>query len=497
MWIRVLLLVALLARVGGAQSGVTVGGIVHDSITGTPLSGAVVQLVGSGEAAAFVRTVVSDSLGRFSIGDIESGRYMLGFFHPQVDSLGVELPPREILVDGRPVRVDLATPSPAHLKAAICGAESASDSGGVAVGFVRDARNRAPVGGSVVSAEWLELTVNRGGFTRRVPRLADTTAENGWFALCGVPSPATIVLVASHRADSTDVIEASVPAHGFLRRDLYIGTARAVVVADGFGRADSAEPVRRIRVGDGSLTGTVVAAGGGKALTGARVSIADGPETRADELGAWTLAGVPPGTRMLEVRAVGYYPERVAVDVLDGAPPIRSALSTMVAVLDTVRITASSVNAANVSGFAERRHTGMGRFLTREQIARRHPLNISDMFYMVPGMRLDRVGFDTRVTMRGSWGSCSPALYLDGQYMRGLTTDDIDSWINPDEVVGIEIYSAGMVPPQFEPGMSGCGSIVVWTGQWARAADPRPYRQRAFTLAGAIVLGLLVAATLK
>jgi hypothetical protein len=381
--------------------------------------------------------------------------------------------------------------------AQICGRASPSDSSGVVVGVVRDARNRAPLGGGVVSAEWLELTVNRGGFTRRVPRLADTTAGNGWFALCDVPSPATIVLAASRGADSTDMIEVRVPAKGVLRRDLYIGTARTVVVSAAPGGTGPAEPPRRIRVGDGRLTGMVVGEVGGKPLAGARVSIVDGPETLANERGEWTLAGAPLGTRMVEVRAVGFYPERVAVDVLDGAEPIRTALSTMGAVLDTVRITASRLNARNVTGFAERRHMGLGRYLTAEQIARRNPINISDMFYMVPGLRLDRVGFDTRITMRGIWGPCTPALFFDGQYLRGLTTDDINSWVSPDEVAGIEIYSPGMVPPQFEPGMSGCGSIVVWTGQRSRAPDPRPFRQRLFTILGAITLGLVVGATLR
>lgn len=379
----------------------------------------------------------------------------------------------------------------------ICGRASGSDSSGVVIGVVRDAQSRAPLAGSVVSAQWLELTVNRGGFIRRVPRLADTTAENGWFALCDVPNPATVVLSASRGADSTDLIEVNVPASGTLRRDLYIGAARIVVVSDAAERADPAEPPRRIRVGDGRVSGTVVAEVGSKALSGARVSIADGPETRANERGEWTLAGIPPGTRMLEVRAVGYYPERVAVDVLDDAQPIRTGLSTMGAVLDTVKITASRLTARHVSGFAERRHMGLGRYLTQEQIARRNPINISGMFYMVPGLRLDRVGFDTRITMRGIWGRCSPALYLDGQHLRGLSTDDINSWVTPGEVAGIEIYSPGMVPPQFEPGMSGCGSIVVWTGQRPRVADPRPFRQRLFTVLGAITLGLVVGATLR
>lgn len=391
----------------------------------------------------------------------------------------------------------LARTGTAQSGAGICGRASVSDSSGVVIGVVRDARTREPLGGSVVSAEWLDLTVNRGGFTRRVARIADTTGANGLFTLCDVPRPATIFLAASRGADSTDLIEAGVAARGALRRDLYIGAARTVVAGDAAERADSAEPPPRIRVGDGRLTGTVVADMGSKALSGARVRIADGPETGANERGEWTLAGIPSGTRMLEVRAVGHYPKHVAVDVLDGAPPILTALSTMGSVLDTVRITASRLNARSVSGFAERRHVGLGRYLTQEQIARRSPINISDMFYMVPGLRLDRVGFDTRITMRGIWGRCSPALYLDGQYLRGLSVDDINSWVTPDEVAGIEIYTTGMVLPQFEPDVRGCGSIVVWTSQRPRARDPRPFRQRLFTVLGAITLGLVVGATLR
>jgi hypothetical protein len=47
--------------------------------------------------------------------------------------------------------------------------------------------------------------------------------------------------------------------------------------------------------------------------------------------------------------------------------------------------------------------------------------------------------------------------------MRELTADDIDGWVAPDEVAGIEVYMQGTVPAQFQPGLSDCGSIVIWT----------------------------------
>ena len=44
---------------------------------------------------------------------------------------------------------------------------------------------------------------------------------------------------------------------------------------------------------------------------------------------------------MLEVRALGYYPDRRQVNVVDNGPPVRVTLSTLRAVLDTVRIRAT------------------------------------------------------------------------------------------------------------------------------------------------------------
>lgn len=475
-WAAGALLVVLLARPAAAQApdttfrapGATVSGVVRDSIARGPLAGAMVQLVGSDNLASYVRTAVSDSLGRFTILDVPGGRFTLGFFHPMLDSLGVEAPLHELYIDGRArVRADLAIPSPARLRAAICGPQSALDSGAVVIGVVRDAQDRAPVAGVTVSGEWIELSVSRVGFTRRIARRVATTAANGWFSLCNVPSSGTVALIATRGADSTDLIEVQVlPAEGFLRRELYLGSARIVVIGDATQRADTLAPSsRRVRTGDGRLSGTVVTAVGGRPLAGARVSIADGPLTVSNEQGEWTLVDVPVGTRMLEVRAVGFYPERRAVDVVAGGPPIRTALSTMAAVLETVKVTASRLSDRYLSGFAGRQQNGVGRFLTPEDIARHQPVFTSDALSRVPGLYVDRgpIG-DTVILMRGLFEErCLPAVYIDGHHMRDLSADDINDWVRPAEVAGIEVYAAGMVPAQFQPGLSGCGSIVIWT----------------------------------
>ena len=452
----ILLLLALSARPALAQapdstrppSGTSVSGIVHDSIARRPLADAMVQLVAPEGSPSFSRASQSDSLGRYLFSDVPDGRYMLGFFHPMLDSLGLAPPVREIhVVRQHPVRENLAIPSPARLRTAICGATSREDSGAVVVGTVRNAFSDAPVEAASVTGEWIELSIGATGMVRKIEKLRATTGDNGWFALCNVPRDGVMELLAVRAADSTARIDVHVPNDGFLRRDMYLGIG-----------AELAEGA--VQTGNIRLTGTVVTAAEGRPLTDALVSIVGGPQARTNERGQWTIANAPPGTRMLEVRSVGYYPERRPVNVFTGAAPVHITLSTLKAVLDTVRVTASRVTDQNRSGFMERRRTmGTGKFLTAEDIARRNPIFASDIFRSVAGMQVD-----TSIRIRGAFGECSPALYLDGRPyppMAELTPDDINVWVEPRRIAAIEIYS-DQVPPQFQSAMSGCGAIVIW-----------------------------------
>ena len=176
---------------------------------------------------------------------------------------------------------------------------------------------------------------------------------------------------------------------------------------------------------------------------------------------------------MLDVRSIGYYPDRRAVDVVRGAAPVRVVLSTMKAVLDTVQVIASRLGSQNMIGFQARRRTGQGKYLTPEDIARRQPVVTSDLFRMVPGVRVERNEMgETMIQMRGTFEEeCSPNVFIDGKYMRTLTGDDIDTWVKPDEIAGIEVYVGTAVPAEFSQGLAGggatggdhCGSIVIWT----------------------------------
>ena len=172
----------------------------------------------------------------------------------------------------------------------------------------------------------------------------------------------------------------------------------------------------------------------------------------------------------------------------DDAPAAarRSARRTT---LDTVRVIASRTREANASGFAERRRNASGRFLTPADVARRAPLETSDLFRQVPGIRMG----DGRLRMRSiGIGECVPPVYLDGHYMRDLGPADIDAWVRPDEIEGIEIYASGMSPLQFQPGMEGCGSIVIWTKPREDTPSTSSWKSRLAKAVGATAVGVVV-----
>jgi len=452
-------------------AGATVRGVVRDSVAHAPLAGALIQLVSAEGGATSARTAVTDAQGRYAIDGVPNGRYTIGFIHPVLDSLGVEPMLHRVRVRGRrEVRMNLSSPSPAQLRAAICAmppsAGAATGAGAVVVGVVRDARDGAPLAGIPVLGEWLELTFRKRGVDALQVRLEATTAKNGWFFLCGVPNGGTMQLSASNGADSTAVLEVPLPKSGYVRRELYVGASHVVGATNAPEPKDSLAPPRRIvRGGDGRLSGTVVSAIDGHPLAGARVRLADGPETRTDDRGAWTLAQAPAGTRTLEVRAIGFYPTQRAVDVIAGAAPVRVALNTMAAMLDTVRITAARIADRSHGEFEKRRQRGLGRFLTADYLAKQNITFLSDVFRRLPGVRTDvGDGFHRPILVRATFkGWCRPDIYLDGIPLLYFSADDLDQGVPAGKVMGIEIHTYPDVPWQYQRSFGTCGVILIWT----------------------------------
>lgn len=439
MRLSIWLILPAAARVAAAQA--TVSGSVYDSVAHAPLTHATVQLVAGDDPARFARSSAADSTGRFSFSDVPDGTYMVAFFHPRLDTLGVDAPVREIRVTGRrSVNVDLAVPGAAQLVRAFCGDRANGDGSGVVVGVVRDARTREPVDSVTVAGEWFDLIVSAQGMVRRPRRLVATTRNNGWFALCDVPAGRTVSLSASRNADTTRV-DLEVPADRFLHRDVYLASGD-----------------RNARV-----TGLVLTGANQAPLVNAQVTIAGAAPVRTNERGEWSVTDAPFGTRALDVRAVGFYPEHRTIDVLEGMAPQRIVLSTMKAMLDTVRIRAAGGHSRALMEFERRRgSSGTGTFLTSEQVMRLGPHRTTDVLRMMSRIRIRLSIPDTtslQVGEAATW--CSPLVFIDGTLFPRMSAADLDDLVDPHDIVGMEVYPS-MAPPQFQLPLESCGSIVIW-----------------------------------
>jgi hypothetical protein len=466
-----LAVVLLASASAGAEAQVhaSITGVVYDSIGRTPLRGAEVQLVATDSPSGVVRTVISDSAGRFRFDSVAAGSHLLGFIHAILDSLGLEPIGRKVEIsEARVLTVDLAVPSTARMRTIVCGRAS---SGGLILGVVRDARTHSGISGVLVTARWLEIAISTTGIATERHSAADTTHPTGWFALCDVPGPGRTLLVAHQGADSTDAIDVNVSDDGFLRRDLYIGAA-----------ADA--PTH-------TLSGTVMTAGDtSRPIAGARVRLA-GAEVEANDRGEWTLTNVRAGTRVLQVRAVGHVPEQRVVDVVAGTPPVYVALYTNRAMLDTIKVTAARLS-ANMRGFDSRRRAGMGRFLTAEEITERRPAQTSDLFRMMPGLDVGQPSFGQKqLVMRDNVNRfCNPVVYLNSVYFTQLSADELDALVDPLSIVGIEVYRPPFVPPQFSMGAGdgGCGAIVIWTARGLSPTKPMTWKRRIAVTVAILVL---------
>lgn len=455
----------------------TVEGRVYDSLSRAPLSGAAVSLVSADSRLTY--GAVSDSIGRYVLQGVQPGAYLVGFFHPLLDSIGIQSPVRRVTIaaPGRsPTRVDLGVPSADRIHDSVCGARAKGDSTGIFVGHVQDATTRGFVSGATITAHWVVLTVFGGRILSATPTASATSDPNGWFAFCGLPVGAAISFVASSGLDSSGAVNFGVPAHGALHRDLFVGAFERVTrgPVDTAATPDSLRiPAEILHRGTGRLNGVVRDAGSHAPLTDVQVTVVGtGLTIMANERGEFSLARLPLGTQTIAARRVGYVPVEQLIDLLaQDTTRINVELSTIKSVLDTVRVTASRVYSADRNGFYRRQRNGFGHYFDAEQIAHINPMETSGLVTRIPGVRTTSSGFDRTILMRSGSGYCTPLIVVDGFVHTDMTFDDLDLMVRPDQVEGIEIYTSQLgVPPELLRGFQACGMVAVWT----QPRKPRP-----------------------
>jgi hypothetical protein len=466
------------AAQGPAANGRIVG-IVFDSIARRPLADAIVQLamVPSPGAIGTVRTMRTDSSGRYDFTRVGAGTYLLGFQHVAVDSLGLRSAVQRLdLRDERLVRTAMFVPSIAGIIGSVCGRHEARDSVAVMLGSVRDADTDDPVPGAFVSLRWGEVVLGRDGSMQRSTPIVDVFAnDEGWYTAC-VPAGIPVTVRASHETELSGSVELVIGLDGLRRRDLYIGSADAAVVPADSSRAATASE-RIVETGSGQASG-IVRALNGKPIGGARVALLNGVgETRTNERGEFVLPNLPRGTHTLEARALGYVPGQVVVDIVafrrDPAELVLLDVSAFL--LDTVRVAAvRRLDAAARLGFERRRRMGLGTFRDEATLDTMRAMRFRDLVSGIPGLQFvrgrtidDSWREHVEFTMGGRSSPCLPVIYLDGAQLIQAETD-LDVLINPRSVRRIEVYQrGGSVPAEFRVNEA-CGVLAIWTGA------PRP-----------------------
>jgi hypothetical protein len=467
------ILLVLCARIPEVHAQGVVSGIVTDSINGRFLANALVQFQGARDSALSRRySVQSDSTGHFSILGVTPGSYFVGFYHGVLDSLGIEVSPRLVEIGPGDQRVDVATPSARTMINTMCKPnQGQTELSPLVIGHLREAGDLGSIAGAKMHFEWSEPETDSHGELSIQGRSAnaETNAE-GWFAICGLP-PNTQLIVRGKRAmDSTGNIAITLAPGEVRQLTLHIGvttTAEQRQSAD----AQSATLWRR---GHASVKGHV-SDGRGLPVENARATIWDtGVDAVTNSAGNFVLDSLPPGTHTLEVKKLGLSPIQRIVDLVDRSTTIADlAFEDTPVVLPTVLTRAEIADARNLAEFERHRTRGTtgGHFVTLKEIEALGGLaQMGRLVEGYPGVTVYRKGGRSSVSMvrpgtgLGTKTSCSPDIYLNG--VRQFDDfGDIESQLQPDEIVGIEVYArATQRPAEFSylP-TKPCGAILIWT----------------------------------
>jgi hypothetical protein len=447
-------------------------GVVYDSLARGPLAGAAVQVARFDDPA--VTALANRRFGwRVPHRLAAAGPLPHRFLHPTLDLLELEVRPRVVdVAAGGAGRVDLGIPGLAQVRPALCGAAApAGDSSGVLAGRVRNAETGLPAEQATVVLTWSEITIGAGGIRTERRRVPVATGAAGAYVVCGAPAGSGVVASASAPGLASGLIDLDVPARGMLVRDFLLGDTTTVAAeappagAGTGGRAQPDSTAPRVARGTARVAG-IVRDPGGRPLRGAR-SFVWGAAANATtgEAGTFALDGLPAGTRTLEVRAVGYEPRRVVVDLVGGrAAAVDVRMARVVPTLDRVVVMGkASPRDRRLHEFLDRRQRNpFGRFITGADLERMNPLLLSDALRTTPGLRVVPTGNFGNVVL--GRGNCLPAVFLDGMPVQDGARE-LDQLVPPQQVGGIEVYNTiGGIPAQYSGlAANGCGVVLIWT----------------------------------
>jgi hypothetical protein len=440
-------------------------GRVIDSTRARPLTGTRVVAVGLDAPATASGAASTDSAGKYHIDSLPPGRYAVGFESRLLDSLEINVSPRETVVaPAQTATIDLALPPAAKLRSVLCPGITLPPQTGVIFGHVVDAESENPISDVVVALSWQERDVDR--FTLKPvnrERIASASTDaNGWYRLCGVPTDTWLSLQLQQMDRTGPVIRTLVDdTLGIAVRHLSFTPSTLRPAPDSV-QLVAASGSARDSIAASPLTGTAMLSGivrgtGDTPLSSAEVRVRDASATSTtDGLGRYTLRGLPAGTQVLEVRHVGYGAAELPVELRSGVMTTSDVRLQRIVNLDSIRVVASRTRYKEFNEFEKKKIFGV--FLGPEEMQwRSRVAYASDVIQLIPGYKIVGEGKNSQVMNGRGYQAfpCKTNIVVDG--LENVPINDI-----PPAAIGvIAAYRLGdQGPPEYD---HGCGAIIIWT----------------------------------
>jgi len=181
-----------------------------------------------------------------------------------------------------------------------------------------------------------------------------------------------------------------------------------------------------------------------------------------DSSGRFALPALTPGSYAIEVHAVGYAPV-TWLATIEARHLLRHLFELDLLPVELPEVVVKGkvpLSERRFADFERRRRSGMGYFITQQQIERSGAATLVDLLVNARGVQQVCLTNDCVAKMVRSPPGCYPQYYLDGVE----STAYFARHTPPRDVRGVEIYrGASETPGEFEGSNSGCGVIVIWT----------------------------------
>jgi hypothetical protein len=205
----------------------------------------------------------------------------------------------------------------------------------------------------------------------------------------------------------------------------------------------------------------------GAPLAGAEIAhMGTALSATTDSAGRFAIPEAPSGPYLLRVRRLGFVPRMVPGRLDSVMAPLEIQLQAQGVTLAPTTVTGTAGRESfSMAGFYQRKATESGSFIEQDEIDRRKPAQLTDLFRSNTTLTVqrDRTGRQWLETRMAGQRRCVPILFIDGVYYRqepGL----IDGMAPPDQVRAVEVYyGRGTVPSAFFRPGSECGVVAVWT----------------------------------